>query len=186
MSEHRGEHRGVRRVHISEAAELLGISKDAVRMRIRRGTLRSEKENDRVYVWVNVDQESDQNTVRHEPQVETSELVEELRDRVRSLERMLEAEREARTEEQRRHDTLMARLMDRIPELEPAETPAERPEATPAEPQTPQESHEEPGRVDAPPTTSRPGDGDSGPLWHSDEAPEDAPRRPWWRRWFGG
>ena len=89
MSEHRGERRGEQRVHISDAAELLGISKDAVRMRIRRGTLHSEKENDRVYVWVNVDPERDQDTVRHELQIETSELVEELRDRVRSLERML-------------------------------------------------------------------------------------------------
>ena len=42
MSEHRREHREVRRVHISEAAEAMGVSKDAVRMRIRRGTLESD------------------------------------------------------------------------------------------------------------------------------------------------
>jgi excisionase family DNA binding protein len=38
---------------LSEAATLLGVSKDAVRMRVKRGTLRSEKGADgRVYVWV--------------------------------------------------------------------------------------------------------------------------------------
>ena len=50
MSEHRSEHRGERLVTVAEAAELLGISKDAVRMRVRRGTLRSEKTEGRMHV----------------------------------------------------------------------------------------------------------------------------------------
>jgi excisionase family DNA binding protein len=51
VNEHRREHRSERRVHLSEAAALLGVSKDAVRMRVKRGTLRSEKGGDgRVYV----------------------------------------------------------------------------------------------------------------------------------------
>jgi hypothetical protein len=37
---------------VSQAAETLRISKDAVRMRVKSGTLRSEKEEDeRVYLW---------------------------------------------------------------------------------------------------------------------------------------
>jgi hypothetical protein len=52
VNDHRGERRPERRVHLSDAAELLGVSKDAVRMRVKRGTLRSEKgEDGRVYVW---------------------------------------------------------------------------------------------------------------------------------------
>ena len=38
---------GPRRVRVAEAAEALGISAEAVRMRVRRGTLRSER-RDRV------------------------------------------------------------------------------------------------------------------------------------------
>jgi excisionase family DNA binding protein len=43
VSEQGWERRSERRVHLSEAAEILGVSKDAVRMRVKRGTLRSEK-----------------------------------------------------------------------------------------------------------------------------------------------
>jgi phenylalanyl-tRNA synthetase alpha subunit len=90
-----GERRPERRVHLSEAAEILGVSKDAVRMRVKRGTLRSEKGRDgRVYVWVNVDPDADPNTVHSQGEVDPyRELIEELRDRVRSLE---EANRENR------------------------------------------------------------------------------------------
>jgi hypothetical protein len=109
VTEHRGEHRSERRVHLSEAASLLGVSKDAVRMRVKRGTLRSEKgEDGRVYVWVNVNPDDDPNTVHPEPQVDAwRELIGELRDRVRSLE---EANRENRR--------IIAALTQRIPELE--------------------------------------------------------------------
>jgi DNA-binding Lrp family transcriptional regulator len=48
-----GDDRGVRRIPLKEAAVALGISKDAVRQRIRRGTLRSDKgEDGRVYVYL--------------------------------------------------------------------------------------------------------------------------------------
>jgi hypothetical protein len=60
VTDHRGERRTERRVHLSEAASLLGVSKDAVRMRVKRGTLRSEKGADgRVYVWVNDNPDAD-------------------------------------------------------------------------------------------------------------------------------
>src|SRR5215213_2772251 len=87
VTDHRGERRSERRVHLSEAASLLGVSKDAVRMRVKRGTLRSEKgEDGRVHVWVNDNPDADPNTVHPEMQVEAwRELIDELRDRVRSL-----------------------------------------------------------------------------------------------------
>jgi hypothetical protein len=116
VSERRREHRPERRVHLSEAATILGVSKDAVRMRVKRGTLRSEKGgNGRVYVWVNDVANADPNGVPDPPETEPyRELVEELRDRVRYLERQVEEERDSR----RRADTLLAQLMQRIPELE--------------------------------------------------------------------
>jgi hypothetical protein len=109
VNEDRGERRPERRVHLSEAAELLGVSKDGVRMRVRRGTLRSEKgEDGRVYVWVNVTPEVDRSTLHPEPQVGTwRELIDEVKARVRSLE-------DANRENQR----IIAALRQRTPELE--------------------------------------------------------------------
>jgi predicted nucleotidyltransferase len=43
LDDHRGDRRPERRAHLSAAAELLGVSKDTVRMRVKRGTLRSEE-----------------------------------------------------------------------------------------------------------------------------------------------
>ena len=114
VNDHRGERRSERRVHLSEAAALLGVSKDAVRMRVKRGTLRSEKGGDgRVYVWVNVDTDGDPNTVHPEPQIETwRELIDELKDRVRSLE-----------ESNRENRRIIAALTSRIPAIEAPEEP---------------------------------------------------------------
>jgi hypothetical protein len=124
VEDHRQERRSERRVHLSEAAEILGVSKDAVRMRVKRGTLRSEKgEDGRVYVWVNVMPHADPNG-GVPPQGEVDpyrELIEELRDRVRSLE---DANRENRR--------IIAALTQRIPELDAPSEPRESP-VTPTE-----------------------------------------------------
>lgn len=46
-----------RKLTVQEAAEILGTSVDAVRMRTRRGSLESEKDPDAwVYVWVDPDE----------------------------------------------------------------------------------------------------------------------------------
>ena len=44
------------RVTVAQAAELLGLSAEAVRSRLQRGTLASTKENGTVYVLLNTDQ----------------------------------------------------------------------------------------------------------------------------------
>jgi hypothetical protein len=152
-----GERRGVRRIPLREAADALGVSKDAVRQRIRRGTLQSEKAEDgRVYVYLD-DSVYDVQTTGHAD----SGLVDELRDRVRYLERQVEEERDAR----RRADTLLARLMDRVPELE-------SPSESPSEPRvSPETSEEEPERAEPRPATGK--------------VQEDV-QRPWWRRVFSG
>jgi hypothetical protein len=119
VSELSWERRPERRVHLSEAAEILGVSKDAVRMQVKRGTLRSEKgEDGRVYVWMNVIPDADPNGVHPQGEVDPyRELVEELRDRVRSLE---EANRENRR--------IIAALTSRIPQLEAPQEARESPE----------------------------------------------------------
>ena len=169
------------RLDLREAAEALGTTVDAVRKRVQRGSLDSEKgEDGRVYVWLDVDQT--------QPERQGSALVEELRDRVRFLQTLLEEEREARTEERRRHDTLMAQLMSRIPELE---NPAPSPSEPPGERET---AMEQPGRVG--PQTEVEGAQEpreesgmhmpevgGGTLPHDHQSPS---ARPWWRRMFGG
>src|SRR5215218_2021148 len=97
-----------RRATVLEAAELLGISVEAVRSRIKRGTLESVKEGGRTYALLDAVQirpVSDQSLGR--------ELIDELRDRVRSLERRLDEERVSSAELGR----IIAALTQRIPEL---------------------------------------------------------------------
>jgi excisionase family DNA binding protein len=109
-----------RRLTVQEAAEILGTSVDAVRMRIRRGSLESEKDSDgRVYVWVYADESETKPRLNGE----AAELVAELRDRVRYLEGQLDI----RTEELREHRRIIAALTSRIPELDAPETPPESP-----------------------------------------------------------
>jgi len=156
---------GTRRATLREASEELGVSVEAVRKRVKRGSLESDKGPDgRVYVYL--DAGGDASHPR--PEVESSEasLVEELRRQNDYLREQLDAEREARTEERRRHDTLLAQLMQRIPELEP---PAQ------------EESAEDAETVEEAPEGSEPRS--TAPGAHSEAT---GARRPWWRRVFGG
>jgi hypothetical protein len=93
------------RLTVAAAAEQLGISKEAVRKRISRGTLRADKDADstvRVYV----------------PKSDTSSgtEVEILRELVEELRR----ERDDWKEQARIADRLLATALERIPELPPA------------------------------------------------------------------
>ena len=144
---------------MAEAAEVLGISAEAVRGRIRRGTLPVEREAGRVYVLLGQAERSrttaDQSrTTAGQPTDRTDALIAELKDRVRSLE---EANRENRR-------TIIA-LTSRIPQLE---APAS--EAT--------EARESPQTVEEEPEGSEPRSATGGA--------QEATRRPWWRRVFGG
>jgi hypothetical protein len=111
-----------RRTTVAEAAEILGISAEAVRGRIRRGTLPVERDGGTVYVLLEGDDHArtttDQpRTTADQPGDRTDLLIAELQDRVRSLE---EANRENRR--------LLAAALERIPPqleapLESAESP---------------------------------------------------------------
>jgi len=111
-----------RRTTVAEAAEILGISAEAVRGRIRRGTLPVERESGTVYVLLEAAEQDrttgDQpRTTGDQPDDRTDLLITELQDRVRSLE---EANRENRR--------IIAALTSRIPQLEAPTEARESPE----------------------------------------------------------
>jgi hypothetical protein len=129
-----GESPSILRLTVAEAASKLRITEAAVRSRIQRGTLRSYREDGRVYVVLtvhetrdeshdetstNLDEPPDESTAQSTVDRVRDELIEELRDRVRALE---DANRENRR--------IIAALTQRIPEIEPpTESPPEPREA---------------------------------------------------------
>ena len=119
---------GWNRVTVQEAARLLGISEGAVRARIHRGTLETERDSGTVYVRLNADDTTNERT-------EQSELVQTLREYNAALERQLNAERESSAELRR----IVAGLVQRIPELEAPSEPRESPESATEDIPAPQE-----------------------------------------------
>jgi hypothetical protein len=155
VTERRGERRGARRVSVGEAAVLLGISKDAVRARIRHGTLRSDKTDDQmVHVWLGEDLDSDRNTVHPRPCVEASQRgtakdIEELREQVHYLREILAEERGVGGREDRIIAQLTqanASLAPLVPELETAAPPTRPEPVKQAEVKTSQPQRAEPER----------------------------------------
>jgi hypothetical protein len=148
---------------VGDAAQELGISTDAVRKRIARGSLRSDRENGSVRVWL----DDGGTEAGREGQVDSEALVEVLRDQVDYLRAQLDAERRANDENRR----LLAGLIERVPALEaPTDTsaPTQRHEVGTQEP------------AEAAPTPA-PGPG-ATPRTDEPRSPE----KPWWRRVFGG
>jgi hypothetical protein len=106
-----------RRLELRAAAAALGISVDAARKRVLRGSLESEKAPDgRVYVWLDEDQDTGADSGT--PRSDTERLIS-------TLQEQLTLEREAHAEVRR----LLAAALERIPALEPPESPE-----TPSEP----------------------------------------------------
>jgi excisionase family DNA binding protein len=121
------------RVTVAEAAERLSITKEAVRKRIHRGTLRSDRAPDGT-VMVYVPPSTTAGGTPSSPDGAIDLLYQEMRERIAYLEHQVEEEREAR----RRADMLLARLVERVPELEAPQdapgSPASRSDApTPTE-----------------------------------------------------
>ena len=155
--------RPVARKTVAEAAEVLGISAEAVRGRIRRRTLPVEREGGAVYVLLETTTgdrpTADRPRTTDDRPADRTELVEALREQISDLRGQL-AEANAANRENRR---IIAGLTQRIPELEAARS-SERPEA-------PETVAEEPERSEP-----RPAAGGA----------QAGPRRPWWwRRVFG-
>jgi hypothetical protein len=177
------------RYTVQEAAEILGLTVEAVRGRIKRGTLDHVKEDEKVYVVLDPVHDTDRSSLvcdqtrpdegpvsdqthvqTHDPQKAErfSEVLEDLRDQVRYLREQLNDERRRREEERHRQDLIVARLIERIPpQLEPSASSGPR--------QAPQTASDDPGSS-----------GEGSPA--SGGAQEGDQRRPssgWWRRFFG-
>ena len=119
--------------NVGEAALELGISTDALRKRIARGTVESRRHNGAVLVWL----DDGWTEAGREAQVDSEALVESLQDQVHYLRSVLNEEREAR----RRADTIIAQLTQanaalatRVPELEAPPEPREAPVTATEEP----------------------------------------------------
>ena len=154
------------RVPVQEAAHLLGISPEAVRSRLYRGTLDKETGTDgTVYVRLHADQlrrDDDQTGDQSQP---NAEIVGELRARVEDLREQLAEEREAR----RRADTIIAQLARTTEEQARTIRELEAP-ASPEAPEAAETVEEEPERAEPRPATG---------------GAQEGVQRPWWRRVFG-
>ena len=143
---------------MSEAAAALGITVDAVRSRVKRGTIGHERESGRVYVLLGAgqdrpghdqptDQGGDQGTTV--PEDRTAELIATLREQ-------LEAERQAHAEARR----IIAGLVERIPAIEAPHEASEAAETVEEEPERAEPRSDAPGA-------------------------QEGVRRSWWRRVIG-
>ena len=107
-----------RRVTVKEAAEILNISPDAVRARIKRETLPKEKgEDGTVYVVLDDGGTHDWST---DPSADLA-LMQAHLDSIQEQVEYLKEVIATRDEELRRKDHLLAALTERIPAIEPPE-----------------------------------------------------------------
>ena len=166
----------VERLSVAEAAEALGVTRDAIHKRIKRRSVEYEKgEDGRFYVYVDtstpgLDESVDKS--KDESKVEVLErLIEGQQEHIEFLERELERRGDETT---RLHQIVggltqaNARLAARVPELE-----------APASP----EARESP-ESRAPTQDPTPAPGGNQAATEVPRAAEE--RRPWWRRVFGG
>ena len=149
------------RATVDDAAKMLGTSANALRKRIERGTIQSEKVNGVRYVLLSdkdMPQHADDTLgdMPHDSADGMSAFVTSLEDQVDYLRGQLEVWQE----EARRKDHIIAALTERIPELEPARDAS--PEVAG-------------GHV------SHSDNGSNG-----DDVPQEPERRSWWRRLFEG
>jgi hypothetical protein len=148
------------RVTISRAAERLGLSQDAIRKRVRRGTLAQDRGQDgliHVYIPATEGVQDESKTEQDTGQDTAGDLyTRSLEDQVRFLRSELE-----------RKDAILLRLAERVPELE-------------APPQSAQEAQD---------VAESASEGESGEeAWETRTGPQsmDARERvPWWRKLFG-
>jgi len=114
------------RVTVREAADRLGVTTDAIRQRIKRGTIPHDKGEDGLtYVYVSPSETVTDASADRARQDVTDTLLRAYEDQIDTL----KAELAIRNEELRRKDTIMMTMAQRIPELEPATEPQESPES---------------------------------------------------------
>src|SRR5215212_8119959 len=140
---------------VAEAADARGVSQDAVRKRIARGTIPHDRDDSgRVYVYLSPSEtvhKTDQDTIQDDATKTVQDAyIRSLEDQIAFLRRELE-----------RKDGILLNLTERIPQLE-----------------APQEARQSPERVEEEPERA------AEPRPATGEAQEGV-QRPWWRRVFG-
>ena len=150
------------RFTVAEAAEVLQLSAEAVRSRIKRGSLQSVKDGNTVYVLLDADQ-ARPNPAQTSDQTGAAALITSLQDQVAYLRGELARREETHLEESRRKDSIIAALTGRIPEIEAPASPEPR--------ESPETVEEQQGRGEPHPATG---------------GAQEGTRRPWWRRIVGG
>jgi hypothetical protein len=113
------------RTTIAEAAKKLEVTQEAIRARIRRGTIEHDKdETGKTHVYLTEGQVRDQNVDNSVVNGVVNDYITSLKSEIESL----KADREVWQEEAKRKDTIIMALTNRIPELEASPEPT--PEAT--------------------------------------------------------
>ena len=155
MGEDATGHPPTQRVSVDEAARRLGLSVDAIRKRVARGTIRYERgEHGRVWVILDADQDTASKVQdTDKPQSDTTALISAKDETIATLREQLEAERQGHAETRR----LLLEALTKIPAA--IEPPGGSETATDAV------GREEP--------------------FTSEERLQEASQRPWYRRWFG-
>jgi len=160
------------RLTLRQAAAALGVSESAIRKRVERGTLRSDKGADgRRYVYVDTvadivaDEGEDTSATR-----EHDALISELRAHNDTLRDQLQAERQGHAEVRR----LLAAALERIPAIEAPQEASEASEAA-------ETVEKEPGRAEPRPST----EGRQEPPEAFGSRGSGTARGSLWRRIFG-
>jgi hypothetical protein len=150
---------------VAEASEILGITVEAVRGRIKRGTLDHERTDKGVFVLLDTDQprpDTDQTTDRL--QSDNAALISAKDETIAALRDQLEAERQAHSEERQAHAEarrIIAGLVERIP-------PAIEAPSSPEPRESPQTVEEELERAEPQPSA---------------EGAQESTQRRWWEFW---
>jgi hypothetical protein len=148
------------RVSVYQAAEVMGVTVDAIRKRISRGTIPHEKgEDGRVWVILDTDQDAASKVQdTDQPQSDANALISAKDETIAALRDQLEAERQAHAEARR---LLMAALERIPPQLE-----------------APSEARESPETVEE--------ERERGESPRSAVESQEVVQRPWWKRIFTG
>jgi hypothetical protein len=151
------------RVSVYEAAEVMGLTVDAIRKRISRDTIPHKRDEDgRVWVLLDADQDAASKVQdTDQPQSDSSALISAKDETIATLREQLEAERQAHAEARR----LLLEALTKIPAA--IEAPSETPQAAETVTETPEGAE----------------DRSHAPGAHSEA---EGVQRPWWRRVFGG
>src|SRR5919112_3462837 len=114
------------RLTVAQAADRLGITQDAVRKRVARGTIRHDKDHEgRIFVYPDTFERESKTDQDNGQDGESKTVQDEGQDKyTRSLEDQIEFLRQ----EPERKDTIIMSLTQRIPELEASSEPREGPQ----------------------------------------------------------